>query len=78
MSNFCKRCSIEIFDEDFEDMKGLSSEEDTKNGQFASALCEHCGYIQVDHTGKCITHTEEEHKKIYDDFNKGCGGNKDE
>lgn len=55
MADFCKRCSIQLFDKNFGDLKGLSTEEDTKNELYAVVLCEGCGSIQVDHTGKCIT-----------------------
>lgn len=54
MADFCKECSVTHFGEDFRDLAGLSSEKDTKEGLFAVAICEGCGYIQVDHTGKCI------------------------
>lgn len=48
MADFCKECSISNFGVDFEDLKGL-----VKKGQYAFAICEGCGYITVDHTGKC-------------------------
>lgn len=55
MADFCKQCSEEIFDEDFEQLKGLSTPEDTENELYASAICEGCGFIQVDHHGQCIS-----------------------
>lgn len=55
MADFCKQCSEEIFGRDFGDMEGLSTQEDTASGKFAVVLCEGCGSIQVDHTGKCIS-----------------------
>jgi len=55
MADFCKECSMELFDKDCEDLKGLSTEEDTKNGLYCVVICEGCGYIQVDHEGKCIS-----------------------
>ena len=54
MADFCRRCSIETFGEDFGDLAGLSTSEDTANGLFAVVLCEGCGPTQVYHTGKCI------------------------
>lgn len=55
MSNFCKGCSEEMFGQDFGDFAGLSTEEQTKMGIFASVLCEGCGEtILVDHTGTRI------------------------
>lgn len=56
MAEFCKQCAAIMFPPDVgqEDFKGLSTEEDTKNGLFAVVLCEGCGPTQVDHTGKCI------------------------
>jgi hypothetical protein len=56
MSSFCKQCSIDVFGEDFGDMADLSTAEDTAKGLYAFALCEDCGYIQVDHTGSCVSH----------------------
>ncbi len=55
MADFCTDCSIEMFDKDFKELAGLSTEEDTKNELYCMALCEGCGPIQVDHTGKCIS-----------------------
>jgi hypothetical protein len=52
---FCEQCSIDMFGEDFGDLAGLSKEEDTENDLYCSVICEGCGCIQVDHTGKCIT-----------------------
>jgi hypothetical protein len=55
MADFCKDCSEELFGEDSGDLAELSTEEDTKNGDFARALCEGCGqYVLVDHTGSVI------------------------
>lgn len=54
MADFCKDCSIEIWGEDTGDLAGLSTEEMTKQGLYISALCEGCGPIIVDHTGKKI------------------------
>lgn len=55
MADYCKQCSMDIFGEDFKELAGISSEENTKNGLFASVICEGCGFIQVDHEGNCVT-----------------------
>lgn len=54
MADFCLQCSVAM-GFDFPDLDGISTEEDTKKGLFANVICEGCGFIQVDHTGKCIT-----------------------
>ncbi|MFC1453656.1 hypothetical protein ACFLQL_00565 [Verrucomicrobiota bacterium] len=70
MADFCKQCVEELFDGPQEgvtnDMEGLSTEEDTKEGLFPSVLCEGCGFIQVDHTGKCVTPDCPKHGKKHD------------
>lgn len=56
MADFCKQCALAMWGPDIEnDMAGISTEEDTKNGLFAVVLCEDCGLCQVDHTGKCVS-----------------------
>ena len=55
MADFCKGCSEEHFGRDTGDLLGLSTKEDTQNGLYPLVLCEGCGPIQVDHTGKCIS-----------------------
>lgn len=55
MADFCKKCSIDLYDKDFEDLKGLSTEKDTENNLFPIVICESCGPIQVDHNGVCIS-----------------------
>lgn len=63
MAEFCKQCAAAMgFEPDF---VGASTAEDTANGLFVVVLCEGCGPIQVDHTGKCIsTDCLEKHGKI--------------
>ena len=46
MADFCRQCSIEMFDEDFRDLEGLSDRE--------VALCEGCGLTVVDCNGSCM------------------------
>ncbi len=55
MADFCKQCSIEIFLEDFKELAGISTAEDTKKEMFAAVLCEDCGYTLVDHNGICVS-----------------------
>jgi hypothetical protein len=55
MADFCKQCSIDNFGDDYGDHKGHSTAEDTKNGLFATVICEGCGFVQVDHDGNCVT-----------------------
>jgi len=54
MADFCTQCSIEIFGEDGGDLSGITNEKYTKKGIFVAVICEGCGLIQVDHTGKCV------------------------
>lgn len=56
MADFCKICSINIFGEDFGDMAGISTPEQTADERYLVALCEGCGPCFVDHKGICITH----------------------
>jgi len=55
MASFCLQCSIEIWGEGEYDFANISTEDDTKKGLFPIVLCEGCGPIQVDHTGRCIS-----------------------
>lgn len=54
MSDFCKQCSEKLMGKDYGDLRGLSKPEDTANGLFAPVICEGCGFVYVDHTGKCV------------------------
>jgi hypothetical protein len=64
MASYCKQCSIDIFGEDYNDFKNISSEDDTNNGLYALVICEGCGITQVDHTGKCVcSDCLEKHRK---------------
>lgn len=56
MASFCKQCSLELFGKDYEDMLGLTTEQDEDKDQFAVVLCEGCGPIQVDKSGSCISY----------------------
>ena len=58
MAEFCYQCAQDHFEDgSVNDFKGLSTEKDTKEGLYISALCEGCGITQVDHDGACIHHT---------------------
>jgi hypothetical protein len=65
MSDYCKQCSLEEFGKDYKELAGLSTENDTQNSLFATAICEGCGYIQVDHEGNCISEDcDGSHRKV--------------
>ncbi len=50
MADFCKQCSIEIFENDYGDFAGLCKKEET-----IEVLCEGCGeYIIVNSDGERI------------------------
>ena len=55
MADFCKQCSLEIFLEDFGDLRGLGDGTPLPPGHGWSALCENCGPIVVDDEGNCIS-----------------------
>jgi len=55
MTDLCKQCSVELFGKDSGDLKGITSQEDWKQGKAAVVICEGCGIIQVDPNGKCIS-----------------------
>ena len=54
MADFCKQCSIAMFGKDFEELAGASTAEDTANGLYTYQLCGTCGFVRVDHEGKCV------------------------
>tara|TARA_Y100000310_G_scaffold321962_1_gene380351 strand:- start:648 stop:830 length:183 start_codon:yes stop_codon:yes gene_type:complete len=54
MADFCKECSEKFFGEDFRDLAYIVSEEQYLRGNAAKVLCEGCGPIIVDHTGKKV------------------------
>ena len=57
MADFCMQCAVKILGVKPEqnDLKGLSTPEDTQKGLYALALCEGCGPIQVNHNGFCVS-----------------------
>jgi hypothetical protein len=58
VADFCKKCSIQIFGEDYGDMKGLCKEDEC-----AAVLCEGCGFIYVDCNGEKIDIGENDNDK---------------
>lgn len=55
MADFCKGCHADMFGPGLEnDLSGLSTADDTAHGLYTAALCEGCGPILVDHTGKRV------------------------
>lgn len=64
MADFCKQCSITEFGEDYGDLAGLSTPEDTAAGLYPIVICEGCGVIQVNHLGECISSDCLEHHNL--------------
>lgn len=57
MADFCLDCTKEMFPgapEGENDCKNYTTPEDTQNKIYAIVLCEGCGWIKVDHTGKRV------------------------
>ena len=55
MGEYCFACSQEIFGRDSLDFKGITPEVDFRKGKACTVLCEGCGKIQVDPSGKCLS-----------------------
>ena len=57
MAEFCKQCVEDVLGlpGDKNDFVGIQTEETTKAGLFSVVICEGCGFIQVDHTGRCVS-----------------------
>lgn len=58
MADFCKECSIELFGEDYGDLKGIGDGTPLEPGYGWTALCENCGPILVDDEGRRIDKKE--------------------
>lgn len=54
MADFCKQCSIEIFDKDFEELANLGGAHKLAEGEAWHALCEGCGPTLVNDLGECV------------------------
>lgn len=50
MADFCRQCSLHLFDEDCEDLAGLCTED-----EMIAVICEGCGQCLVDSDGICIS-----------------------
>ena len=55
MADFCKACSIDIFEKDFGDHAAITTEKDWDEGMACVVICEGCGSIQVDPEGNCVS-----------------------
>lgn len=57
MADFCAQCIADLLGEDghASDFMGMSTAEDTLEERYPIVLCEGCGAIQVDHTGRCVS-----------------------
>lgn len=55
MADFCRQCSVELFDADAGDLRGVTTDEEAKQGLYAVVLCEGCGPCQVTKEGICIS-----------------------
>jgi hypothetical protein len=56
MADFCAQCAEDLFgDGHSSDFAGLSTAQETAAGLYHVVLCEGCGPIQVDHTGRCVS-----------------------
>jgi len=69
MADFCKYCAMYVWDnlDSIEsDFAGITKSVDFADGKAAVVICEGCGVIQVDPAGKCLTHTDEEHKAMWE------------
>lgn len=56
MADFCKQCSIDIFMEDYGDLRRIAEE-----GDKAYVICEGCGPTLVNHDGECIGDCDKKH-----------------
>ena len=72
MASFCYDCSIDMFGgKVVNDFAGLIDKDLVKKGYVLPVLCEGCGYIMVDDTGKKVGTADEI-------VNKACLPRKDE
>jgi hypothetical protein len=58
MADFCRQCSVTVLGipdaEYLNDLSGLITAEETAKGITAAVICEGCGFVSVDHTGRCV------------------------
>lgn len=57
MSDYCFQCTEKYLGMpgDKNDLSGISTPQDTANDMFASVICEGCGFVFVDHEGRCVS-----------------------
>lgn len=70
MADFCQKCSIEHFGEDFRELAGLGGGRKLEPDHYWTALCEGCLHgagCQVDEEGVCHTRKTLEERGIYPD-----------
>lgn len=64
MAEFCKQCSMALFEEDFKDFVGLRPDLKLEEGEGFGVICEGCGPAIVLHDGTCIArYCDKEHGK---------------
>jgi hypothetical protein len=54
VADFCKQCSYDMFGEDFKNLCGKSTEQQTKQHIYVNVICEGCGFTYVNHLGFCV------------------------
>lgn len=54
MADLCHSCALDTYGEEVGDLAGLSTPDDTAARRYPVALCEGCGPIQVNHTGRRV------------------------
>jgi hypothetical protein len=55
MADFCKQCSLEMFENDLKELAGLRTQEMKDKDEYPLVLCEGCGPILVDEEGACVS-----------------------
>lgn len=55
MASFCKQCSIELFEKDYQELAYLGGQAPTLlPGHGYQVICEGCGITHVDDEGNCL------------------------
>ena len=54
MADFCVQCAEEM-GFPTSDLAGITASEDAARGLYCVVICEGCGFIQVDHEGRCVS-----------------------
>jgi hypothetical protein len=66
MADFCKQCSIEMFNEDHRELAGLGDGTTLEPDHGWQALCEGCGPTMVNDEGECVMWSCPKHGKDKD------------